>query len=104
MRLLMLAVFAVFWTTAAQAHGYHSGCAYGDTAYGPIWHFHPGGGGRAQPCRGGGREYYPEERRYYREDPRYYREGVQGGRDNPNRGCPRYWTRQDGVCKPYSGR
>jgi hypothetical protein len=29
---------------------------------------------------------------------RYYGYGY-----DPNFGCPRYWTRQDGVCKPYRG-
>ncbi len=56
----------------------------------------------------GPRPYYRE--RNHDDDPRYYRRrdsdeprDYRYSRD-PNVGCPRGYTRQDGVCKPYTGR
>lgn len=51
--------------------------------------------------------YAPQ--RYYNRDPRpIVGRDARTGRPtrdiNAVAGCPRYWTLQDGVCKPYTGR
>ncbi len=54
-----------------------------------------------------GRMICGERVRPYAEPPyaerRYYYEGRRYRYRDPNAGCPRGWTVQDGVCKPYRG-
>ena len=52
---------------------------------------------------------YAPERNYYRRDPRPIvgvdpRTGIPTRDVNTAAGCPRYWSLQDGRCKPYTGR
>lgn len=54
--------------------------------------------------------YAPPPPQVYYGGPGYvepgYRRGYRSDWNDPNsnRGCPYSWTRQDGVCKPYTGR
>lgn len=109
-RLFALALgAALLYAAPADAHGYHAGCAVGDSWMGVVPHYHPGGWGRAVPCGGGYGGGYYEPRRYYRAP----RPGDYGPQTNWNRDCynyygrriccPKGWTVQDGRCAPYRG-
>jgi hypothetical protein len=134
LRIVLLSLGALLYVTGAQAHGVHGDCRYGDSWMGPVLHYHPGGYGQAQPCGGGGGRGYgggyyqpppPPPPQYgpgygggygggyYR--PGYGgRPGDYGPQTNARRDCynyygqriccPKGWTVQDGVCKPYVGR
>ena len=121
LRIVLLSLgAALLFASSAHAHGYHGGCAVGDTWMGVVPHFHPGGYGKAIACGGGGGGYYeaPPQREYYGDG---YRRGYGGGRPGDygpqtNRAqdcynvygnricCPKGWTVQDGQCAPYRGR
>lgn len=90
------ATAAVAMLSVAEAR---DGCGRG-------WYFDGRG------CAPEGRYYAPRgygAPGYYYRDPRPY-VGVSPFTGRPTRdineaaGCPRYWTLQDGVCKPYRGR
>jgi hypothetical protein len=117
LRLVLLSLGAALYVTAAQAHGVHGDCRVGDSWMGVVPHFHPGGYGQAVACGGGGGYgggYGGYDDGYYRRyrrapDPGDYGPQTNRGQDCYNYYgrricCPKYWTVQDGVCRPYRGR
>ncbi len=72
MRLVLLLLGALLlFPSGARAHGYHAGCAVGDSWMGVVPHFHPGGYGQAVAC--GRRGYAPPPAyrgQYYYGEPR----------------------------------
>ncbi len=64
--------------------------AAGSGASAQIYYSGPGYGGHIEQRH----ERHYDERRYRRDNRHYYRSG---------RACPRNYTVQDGVCKPYRG-
>jgi hypothetical protein len=78
--LLTISAAALFVTAGAASAQYYSG---------------PGFGVQIGPRYEDSRYRYNDDRRY---DRRYERRAYRGAR------CPRNYTVQDGVCKPYTGR
>lgn len=103
---------AAAWFLGLAAMVAASSLAEARDGCGQGWFFN----GRACVQIGAGPRYYNDppiyvpEREYYRPRVRQPIVGISPytgrptGDINEAAGCPRYWTLQDGICKPYTGR